>query len=264
MQVVEKSGKTVEEAVAAALEELQTTRDKVQVEVVTEPKKSSLFGLIGGRDAKVKVTVVEEAAPVQAEAETAPVAVEVVAESVEEVVVVQSATKAEPEPASTTAPVDKEVAAQEREAAVAAAKAFLQGLFAKMKMNVMMEKFYDPEEEGVQFKLHGPGMGVLIGKHGQTLDSLQYLTNLVANKHTKERVRIIIDVEDYRKRRRETLVRLAERLADKVKRTGEKVALEPMNPYERKIIHMTLQNDRSLTTYSEGDEPYRKVVITLK
>src|SRR5574344_64982 len=151
MQVVEKSGKTVEEAVAAALEELQTTRDKVQVEVVTEPKKSSLFGLIGGRDAKVKVTVVE------AEAETAPVAVEVVAESVEEVVVVQSATKAEPEPASTTAPVDKEVAAQEREAAVAAAKAFLQGLFAKMKMNVMMEKFYDPEEEGVQFKLHGPG-----------------------------------------------------------------------------------------------------------
>ena len=258
MQVVEKSGKTVEEAVAAALEELQTTRDKVQVEVVTEPKKSSLFGLIGGHDAKVKVTVVE------AEAETAPVAVEVVAESVEEVVVVQSATKAEPEPASTTAPVDKEVAAQEREAAVAAAKAFLQGLFAKMKMNVMMEKFYDPEEEGVQFKLHGPGMGVLIGKHGQTLDSLQYLTNLVANKHTKERVRIIIDVEDYRKRRRETLVRLAERLADKVKRTGEQVALEPMNPYERKIIHMTLQNDRSLTTYSEGDEPYRKVVITLK
>ena len=107
-------------------------------------------------------------------------------------------------------------------------------------------------------------MGVLIGKHGQTLDSLQYLTNLVANKHSQERVRFIVDVEDYRERRKETLIRLAQRLADKVKRTGEKVVLEPMNPYERKLIHMTLQNDEKVTTHSEGEEPYRKAVIDLK
>lgn len=107
-------------------------------------------------------------------------------------------------------------------------------------------------------------MGILIGKHGQTLDALQYLTNLVANKNSSERIRIIIDVEDYRERRIETLSRLAVRLADKVKRNGERVVLEPMNPHERKIIHMALQNDRHITTLSEGEEPYRKVVIELK
>lgn len=107
-------------------------------------------------------------------------------------------------------------------------------------------------------------MGILIGKHGQTLDALQYLTNLVANKNSSERIRIIIDVEDYRERRIETLSRLAVRLADKVKRNGERVVLEPMNPHERKIIHMALQNDRRITTLSEGEEPYRKVVIELK
>ena len=107
-------------------------------------------------------------------------------------------------------------------------------------------------------------MGILIGKHGQTLDALQYLTNLVANKNSSERIRIIIDVEDYRERRIETLSRLAVRLADKVKRNGERVVLEPMNPHERKIIHMALQNDRRITTLSEGEEPYRKVIIELK
>ena len=147
---------------------------------------------------------------------------------------------------------------------VMAAKEFLQKVFNAMKINVVMEKFINKNDGSVTFKLHGDDMGILIGKHGQTLDSLQYLTNLVANKNSNERVRVIIDVEDYRDRRIETLTRLANRLADKVKRTGERVALEPMNPHERKIIHMALQGDRRVTTLSEGDDPYRHVVIELK
>lgn len=147
---------------------------------------------------------------------------------------------------------------------VTAAKEFLQKVFKAMKIEVVMEKFINKNDGSVTFKLHGDDMGIMIGKHGQTLDSLQYLTNLVANKNSNERVRVIIDVEDYRDRRIETLTRLARRLADKVKRTGERVELEAMNPHERKIIHMALQGDRRVTTLSEGDEPYRHVVIELK
>lgn len=150
------------------------------------------------------------------------------------------------------------------EEAVQAGKEFLQKIFHSMKIEVVMEKFVNKADSTVTLKLHGPDMGILIGKHGQTLDALQYLTNLVANKNSSERIRIIIDVEDYRERRIETLSRLAVRLADKVKRNGERVVLEPMNPHERKIIHMALQNDRRITTLSEGEEPYRKVVIELK
>ena len=133
-----------------------------------------------------------------------------------------------------------------------------------MRIEVVMEKFINKYDGSVTLRLHGADMGILIGKHGQTLDSLQYLTNLVANKNSDERVRVVIDVEDYRDRRIETLTRLARRLADKVKRTGERVALEPMNPHERKIIHMALQRDNRVTTLSEGDDPFRHVVIELR
>jgi spoIIIJ-associated protein len=105
---------------------------------------------------------------------------------------------------------------------------------------------------------------MLIGKHGQTLDALQYLTNIVANKDSSRRIKVVLDVENYRKRREETLTRLALRLADRVKHRREKVVLEPMNPQERKVIHMTLQNDGRIITYSEGEEPFRRVVIALK
>ena len=162
----------------------------------------------------------------------------------------------------TEAAVKKEFVVDEE--AVQAGKEFLQKIFHSMKIEVVMEKFVNKADSTVTLKLHGPDMGILIGKHGQTLDALQYLTNLVANKNSSERIRIIIDVEDYRERRIETLSRLAVRLADKVKRNGERVVLEPMNPHERKIIHMALQNDRRITTLSEGEEPYRKVVIELK
>lgn len=146
--------------------------------------------------------------------------------------------------------------------ALVVAREFLQNVFDSMKLSVTVEKMNKADH--VLFNLRGNDLGVLIGKHGQTLDALQYLTNLAANRDADERVRIILDVEDYRKRREETLANLALRLADKVKRRGEKVALEPMSPHERKIIHMALQEDHRIVTYSEGDEPFRKVVIALK
>lgn len=142
------------------------------------------------------------------------------------------------------------------------AKQFLDSVFKAMNITVGMEKM--TQDDHVVINLRGEDLGILIGKHGQTLDALQYLTNLAANRDADERSRIVLDVEDYRKRRAETLSRLAMRLADKVKRRGERVVLEPMSPQERKIIHMALQSDNRIVTYSEGDEPYRKVVISLK
>ena len=251
MVVIEKSGKTADEAVEAALQELKISRDQVEVEIL-EASKTSLFGIFGNRrEARVRVTVKDEAKVTTPE----PVA----------------QTEAEPAKEAPAYPEIEEGAALDSvkttegsEEAVLIAREFLQKLLKEMQYDAIMEKFSNKAENATTFKLHGPGMGALIGKHGQTLDALQYLTNLVANKHSEARVRIIVDVENYRERRRQTLERLAKRLADKVKRTSTKAVLEPMNPYERKIIHMTLQDDPEVTTYSEGEEPYRKTIIDLK
>lgn len=143
-------------------------------------------------------------------------------------------------------------------------KEFLSKVFHAMdlKVEIMIDK---PEDSNVvSVELKGDDMGVLIGKRGQTLDSLQYLTNLAVNKHADSYVKVKIDTEDYRKRRRETLENLAKNIAYKVKRTKRPVSLEPMNPFERRVIHSTLQNDKFVTTHSEGEEPYRHVVVTLK
>lgn len=206
LNTVEKTGKTIDEAIELALTELEVTRDRIDYEVLEAPSKG-LFGFIGSKLARVRVTV-RAVDPVEA------------------------------------------------------AMQFLVNVFEAMNIEVAMEKM--THDDHVVINLRGEDLGVLIGKHGQTLDALQYLTNLAANRDASERIRLILDVEDYRKRRAETLSRLAMRLADKVKRRGEKVVLEPMSPQERKIIHMALQNDYRVVTYSEGDEPYRKVVIALK
>jgi spoIIIJ-associated protein len=206
LNTVETTGKTIDEAIELALAELNVTRDRIDYEVVEVPSKG-LFGFIGSKLARVKVTV------------------------------------------HAIDPVEE-------------ARGFLAKVFEAMNITVLMEKM--THDDHVVINLRGDDLGVLIGKHGQTLDALQYLTNLAANRDADERSRIVLDVEDYRKRRAETLSRLAMRLADKVKRRGEKVVLEPMSPQERKIIHMALQNDYRVVTYSEGDEPYRKVVIALK
>lgn len=206
MTSVEMTGKTVEEAVRLALDELQIGEDRIEYEVLEAPSKG-LFGFIGSKPAKVRVTI---------------------------------------------KPIDP----------VQVALDFLETIFQLMKLEVQIEKV--EKEDTIGFNIHGNDLGILIGKHGQTLDALQYLTNLAANRDVDSKIRIILDVEDYRQRRTDTLTRLAARLADSVKRRGEKVVLEPMSPNERKIIHMALQDDQRIITYSEGEEPYRKIVIALK
>ena len=144
------------------------------------------------------------------------------------------------------------------------AENFLSDVFAAMNMNVAVEVKYQEEEKTMDIELSGEEMGVLIGKRGQTLDSLQYLVSLVVNRETEDYVRVKVDTEDYRQRRKETLENLAKNIAYKVKKTRRPVSLEPMNPYERRIIHSALQNDKYISTHSEGDEPFRRVVVTYK
>ncbi len=206
MTSVDMTGKTVEEAVRLALNELQVGEDRIEYEVLEAPSKG-LFGFIGSKPAKVRVTI---------------------------------------------KPIDPVQVAHE----------FLKTVFDLMKLEVQIERV--GKEDFIGFNIRGNDLGILIGKHGQTLDALQYLTNLTANRDIDGKVRIVLDVEDYRQRRTDTLNRLAARLADSVKRRGEKVVLEPMSPNERKIIHMALQDDQRIITYSEGEEPYRKIVIALK
>ena len=144
------------------------------------------------------------------------------------------------------------------------AKDFLKEVFDAMNLVVAVTVKYDEANRNMDIELSGDEMGVLIGKRGQTLDSLQYLVSLVVNKDVEDYIRVKVDTEDYRKRRKETLENLAKNIAYKVKRTKRSVSLEPMNPYERRIIHSALQNDKYVTTHSEGDEPFRRVVVTLK
>lgn len=240
MDYIEKTGKTVQDAIAAALAELQISEDEAEITVIDQGKEGVFLGL-GAKPAVVRVAK-REAAEVAAMAAATAVA--------------EEQENAEPAQEARPRVINDEV--------VEKAKKFLQEVFSAMKIEAAMEKFVNTQDGSVVIRLHGDDMGILIGKHGQTLDSLQYLTNLVANKTEKDWTRIIIDVEDYRDRRVETLTRLAKRLADRVRREGEPVALEPMNPHERKIVHLALQNDRRIVTHSEGEEPNRYIVIELK
>lgn len=280
MAFVEKTGKSVDEAVAAALAELNVTADEAVVEVLEEAKKG-FFGFCR-KDARVRVSV--KPAVEEKPAEDAPAAEKTVSEAAADAVAAVKeaasvaagalAKKADAVKADAAVAaedfkkkaadakddaVDDAIAAlnalkserrerQNREPrkynvsdeAVAAAKEFLQKIFNAMHIEVAMEKFINKNDGSVTFRLHGDDMGILIGKHGQTLDSLQYLTNLVANKNSNERVRVIIDVEDYRDRRIETLNRLAARLADKVKRTasasGPLIRTIPTAPSPRAVV----------------------------
>ena len=143
-------------------------------------------------------------------------------------------------------------------------KEFLNKVFEAMNLTVVIDIKYNEENGTMDIDLSGDEMGVLIGKRGATLDSLQYLVSLVANKESESYIRVKVDTENYRQRRKDTLENLAKNISYKVKRTKRSVSLEPMNPYERRIIHSALQNDRFVTTHSEGDEPFRRVVVTLK
>lgn len=144
------------------------------------------------------------------------------------------------------------------------AREFLSSVMDSMNLQVELEISKDEIENTLNINMVGENMGILIGKRGQTLDSLQYLTSLVLNKNSEDYVKVILDTENYRQRRKETLENLAKNIAFKVKRTKRPVTLEPMNPFERRVIHYALQNDAYVTTHSEGDEPYRHIVVTLK
>lgn len=141
---------------------------------------------------------------------------------------------------------------------------FLEQVFGAMNMQVSISVSYNEEEKEMNVNLEGEDMGILIGKRGQTLDSLQYLVSLVVNKTSADYIRVKLDTENYRERRKETLETLAKNIAYKVKRTKRSVSLEPMNPYERRIIHAALQNDKYVVTRSDGEEPFRHVIISLK
>lgn len=141
---------------------------------------------------------------------------------------------------------------------------FLESVFKAMGLTVTIQIEKEEDSNVVNVNLKGDDMGVLIGKRGQTLDSLQYLVSLVVNKESEEYIHVKVDTENYRQRRKETLENLAKNIAYKVKRTKRSISLEPMNPYERRIIHSALQNDKYVTTHSEGEEPFRRVVVTLK
>ena len=194
-----------------------------------------------------------------------PAEKEVVKEAVKEPAVKEAPVKKETKPEvkkEETKPVvrtDEQVAAMKRDA-----EKFLAGVFKAMELPVNIQIVYDKENDSLDINFDGEDMGILIGKRGQTLDSLQYLTSLVVNKEQENYVRVKLDTEDYRSRRKDTLENLARNIAFKVRKTRKAVVLEPMNPYERRIIHSALQGNKYVETYSEGNEPYRHVVVVYK
>lgn len=237
MEYMEFKGKTKNDAITEACTHFSIPSDKLDYEVVEEGKAGFLG--MGAIPAVIRARVKEE---VHEEViEPVKLADEPVIASVEQA-------------AANIAEVDAE----------AVSRKFLSDVFAAMGISVEISAKYNDSLKCLEVELSGDEMGVLIGKRGQTLDSLQYLISLVVNKGTNEYIRVKVDTENYRQRRRETLENLAKNIAYKVKRTRRPVSLEPMNPYERRIIHSALQNDRYVTTHSEGDEPFRRVVVTPK
>lgn len=203
-EMLEKTAKTVQDAINIALEELDATIDDVEIDIIDEGTKG-IFG-IGGKYAKVQVRLKNSHS-------------------------------------------DDGVM-------------FLRDVFERMDVDVDIEK--EEDEESILLRVTGRDSGIIIGRRGETLDALQYLTSLVVNKRSDEYKRVTVDIENYRQKREATLERLADRLADRVIRYRRSVTLEPMNPYERRIIHSTLQDNDYVETYSVGEDPNRKVVIALK
>ncbi len=236
MDFIEFKGKTKNDAITEACRHFSIPSDKLDYEVIDEGK-SGILG-IGARPAIIKARVKEESKEV----------IEPVKLSETPIIASVKAAAAEIED------VDVE----------GVSKKFLTDVFAAMDLAVEISTKYNDSLRSLEVELSGGEMGVLIGKRGQTLDSLQYLISLVINKGTTEYIKVKVDTENYRQRRKETLENLAKNISYKVKRTRRPVSLEPMNPYERRIIHSALQNDRYVTTHSEGDEPFRRVVVTPK
>ncbi len=274
------SAKTVDDAITEALIQLGVTSDCLEYEVIE--KGSAGFLGIGMKQAVIEArrkpgTALEEEDTkikfdVSLEPEKKPKKEKkepVQAESKVEEKVISEKKEVTETPVETVEPVENIPVKKEKETAVVteeskkAVEVFLLDTLKAMGMDVEITSEIDADG-ALSIDMKGENMGILIGKRGQTLDSLQYLANRVANKHQSGYVRVKLDTENYRARREETLKHLAKNIAHKVKRNRKPVSLEPMNPYERRIIHSALQSDPYVTTHSEGEEPYRKVVVTLK
>ena len=267
------SAKTVDDAITEALIQLGVTSDRLEYEVIE--KGSPGFLGIGMKQAVIEARRKPEPEPEPEPEEifTKPEKLEI-KETKKEAPVHKKKEKPERKPRKEVRETKEEaepeepkreetVLAEVQDVTVQAVEEFLKNTLKAMNMEVEIQSEID-SDGALSVNMSGDHMGILIGKRGQTLDALQYLANRVANKHQDGYVRVKLDTENYRARREETLRHLAKNIAHKVKRTRRPVALEPMNPYERRIIHSSLQSDPYVTTHSEGEEPYRKVVVTLK
>lgn len=280
------SAKTLDDAITEALVQLGVTSDRLEYDVIE--KGSPGFLGIGMKQAVIRAWRKEE----PQEESVDEIAEELIKEAVPTDITLDTKEEKEPKkpkkenkepkkaaqksgkkeikkeqkkeakPEEKTEPRHETELAKVEDATIKECETFLQNVLQAMHMEVELCSKVD-EEGALSIEMKGDNMGILIGKRGQTLDSLQYLTNRVANKMQAGYVRVKLDTEDYRERRKETLENLARNIAHKVKRTRKPVTLEPMNPYERRIIHSALQGDKNVTTHSEGEEPYRRVVVTL-
>ena len=238
MEWIEVVAKTVDDAVIEAGMKLGVSIENLEYEVIE--KESSGFLGLNKKPAKIRAKEKEESA--------------VTTESVKEPVANEEALEVK----------HKKEVKEIKESDKESAKAFLTKVFEAMGVKAEVNVTFDEAESTMNVDIAGENMGILIGKRGQTLDSLQYLVSLVVNKDSESYIKVKLDTENYRERRKETLENLAKNIAGKVRRTGHSVALEPMNPYERRIIHSVLQNNKYVETHSEGEEPYRKVIVSLK
>ncbi len=293
MEYIEVTGKSVDEAITNACLKLETSSDNIEYEVI-DKGSNGLFGIFNSKPAKIKARVksgvdsvdeefkefekkekaaVKEAVEVnntasnKAATENEAPKKETVKNATVEEKVVKEENKLSKEASFDNK--EKESVKPEPKAVLSNEEIerrinnFLGEMFNAMDIPVEVKITFDTQEECVNVELLGDNMGLLIGKRGQTLDSIQYLTSLVVNKGKEKYVRIKVDTENYRQRRNDTLESLAKNIAYKVKRSRRSVALEPMNPYERRIIHSALQNDKFVSTKSEGEEPFRHVVVYL-
>ena len=292
MEYIEVTGRTIDDALTNACLKLETTSDNIEYEVI-EKGSNGLFGIFNSKPTKIKArvkagvsSVDDEFSKLEAKEKKSiddTIKSEIKTESKKEVVKEtekavkkETAPKADNSKVSATQAVnaseeDLEEKANNNEPRPVLSneeiesriRTFLGDMFSAMDIPVEVKITFDTEEECVNVELIGENMGLLIGKRGQTLDSIQYLTSPVLNKGKEKYVRIKVDTENYRQRRKDTLESLAKNIAYKVKRSRRSVALEPMNPYERRIIHSALQGDKFVSTKSEGEEPFRHVVVYL-
>ena len=250
----EFKGKTVEEAITAASVSLGVASTDIVYEVID--KGSSGFLGIGAKQAVIKAKKKDD--------DDVTVSSAIVENSADNSKKEVNSSKTEEDISDKTAKTQTEKVVENKDEIIKNTYTYLDELFKAMKIETKVTIDFDDSNNNMNINLEGPEMGILIGKRGQTLDSLQYLISLFVNMESKAYIRVKLDTENYRARRKETLENLAKNIAIKVKRSRRSVTLEPMNPYERRIIHSALQNDKYVATRSEGEEPYRKVVVYLK